>query len=293
VSTSADLIAEGELGPAGPSSSGPVAGGGRSRAHRAWSAAWPVTAALLGLLLIWQIVVWAKVLPDYRLPTPHEVWNSLRDFNSHQHLWSAIGTSLRRGVEGYVLVIAVSTALGLLISAVKPVRAAIRALLSGLQTAPSVCWVPPVVLMAGITEKAIFIIMLLSAVPAVTNGLVAGLDQVPPVVRRAGRVLGAKGFTHARLVMLPAALPSFLAGIRTGWAFAWHALMTAEVISFSPQLGVGVGHLLDNARQLPDISGTFAAVIVIVALGILAEQCVFAPLERGVLRRRGLLVASS
>jgi NitT/TauT family transport system permease protein len=259
--------------------------------RRVWSAVWPVGLALGLLLLIWQSAVWLHLKKDYQLPTPHQVWSALGDQADSGVLGHAIWTSVRRGIEGYALVIVVATVLGLVIATVRPVRAAVRPLLVGMQTAPSICWVPPTVLMFGITQTTFFVIMLLSATPAVANGLVAGLDQVPPVVRRAGRVLGARGITQARLVLLPAAMPAYVAGIRQGWAFAWHALMTAELISFSPQLGIGVGHLLDNARQISDIAGVFAAVIVIIALGVLAEQCVFAPLERGVLRRRGLAVS--
>ena len=122
--------------------------------------------------------------------------------------------------------------------------------------------------------------------------LVRGLDQVPPLFLRVGQVLGARGLASARHVQLPAALPGYVGGLRQGWAFSWRSLMAAELIARSPDLGLGVGQLLDLSRQNLDTAGVFAGIISILVIGIAVELCVFAPLERRVLRRRGLLAAS-
>jgi NitT/TauT family transport system permease protein len=175
---------------------------------------------------------------------------------------------------------------------VKPVRRAVGPILSGLQSLPSVAWVPAAILWFGLSSGTIYFVVLLGAVPSIANGMVSGLDQVPPLYLRVGRVLGARGWNSARHVLLPAALPGYVGGLRQGWAFSWRSLMAAELIARSPELGLGVGQLLQLSREATDIAGVVADIFAILAIGIAIELCVFAPLERRVLRRRGLLAAS-
>ncbi len=115
------------------------------------------------------------------------------------------------------------------------------------------------------------------------------MDQIPPIYHRVGRILGARGLRAAWHIAVPAALPGYVGGLKQGWAFAWRSLMAAELITQSPDLGTGLGQLLDSGRQLSDISLVFAMIIVILAVGIAIDQVLFSPLERDVLRRRGLL----
>ena len=180
----------------------------------------------------------------------------------------------------------------MLVGRVKPVRRAVGPILSGLQSLPSVAWVPPGILWFGFSDTTIYFVVLMGAVPSIANGMVSGLDQVPPLFLRVGRVLGARGLASARHVLLPAALPGYVGGLRQGWAFSWRSLMAAELIARSPDLGLGVGQLLDQSRQNLDTAGVFAGIISILVIGIAVELCIFAPLERRVLRRRGLLAAS-
>jgi NitT/TauT family transport system permease protein len=134
----------------------------------------------------------------------------------------------------------------------------------------------------------VYAVVLLGAVPSIANGLVAGVDQTPPLYLRAGRVVGATGLASVRHVLLPAALPGFLAGLKQGWAFAWRSLMAAELIASSPDLGTGLGQLLENFRTYSDMSGVLATIILILLVGIGIDVLVFSPLERRVLRSRGL-----
>jgi NitT/TauT family transport system permease protein len=113
---------------------------------------------------------------------------------------------------------------------------------------------------------------------------------VPPIYLRVGRVLGARGLAAARYVIMPAALPGYVGGLKQGWAFSWRSLMAAELITQSPRLGTGLGQLLDTGRQLFDVSLVFGMIIAILVVGVAVDRIVFSPLERGVLRRRGLLV---
>ncbi len=165
---------------------------------------------------------------------------------------------------------------------------AIGPIISGLQSLPSVAWVPAAIIFFGIGDAAIYAVILLGAVPSIANGMVSGIDQVPPLYSRVGQVLGARGWQTARYVLLPAALPGYVGGLRQGWAFSWRSLMAAELIVNSPELGEGLGQLLDQGRFLSSKTLVFAGILGILAVGIAVELLLFAPLERRVLRRRGL-----
>jgi NitT/TauT family transport system permease protein len=248
----------------------------------------PVVAVLL-VLVIWQILVWAKVVDSYKLPAPSEVWGEVRDAwlegTLHEYIW----TSVSRGLLGFLMALAIGTPLGLLVARVKFVRAAIGPILSGLQSLPSVAWVPPAVLWLGLNDRMMFAVILLGAVPSIANGLVSGVDQVPPLFLRAGRTLGATGLRGTWHIVMPAALPGYLAGLKQGWAFSWRSLMAAEIIASSPELGIGLGQLLENGRTANSMSMVFFAILLILIVGIAIDLLIFSPLERSVLRSRGLL----
>lgn len=260
--------------------------------RRVLSAAWPPAVAIGLLLLVWELVYRAGVKPAYALPSPADVGLVLLEQLRDGTLLEAIGTSVERGGLAFVVAVAVGTPLGLLVGRVRAVRRGIGPLLSGLQSLPSIAWVPAAIIFFGLGEAAIYAVVLLGAVPSIANGMVSGIDQVPPLFLRVGRVLGARGLASARYVLLPAVLPAYLGGLRQGWAFSWRSLMAAELIVRSPELGVGLGQLLDQGRLLSDMSLVFAGILGILVVGIAVELCLFAPLERRVLRRRGLLVAT-
>lgn len=262
------------------------------RARRAWSATWPPLVFVALLIGVWQAVCTAEVLPSYRLPSPGLTLTALREQWDSGDLQHAVWNSVSRGALGFAASLVLGTALGLVVGRVKPVRRAVGPILSGLQSLPSVAWVPAAILWFGPNSTTIYFVVLLGAVPSIANGMISGLDQVPPLFVRVGWVLGARRFTLARHVLLPAALPGYVGGMRQGWAFSWRSLMAAELVARTPELGLGVGQLLDLSRQNADIAGVVAGVFTILVIGIAIELCLFAPLERSVLRRRGLLAAS-
>ncbi|WP_327370852.1 ABC transporter permease [Streptomyces sp. NBC_01217] len=250
----------------------------------------PPLLAVALVIVVWQMLVEAQVTDDYKLPSPSAVWDSASQMWAQGTLLDVIWTSISRGLLGFLLSVAIGTPLGLLVARVKVVRAAIGPILSGLQSLPSVAWVAPAVIWLGLNDKMMYAVILLGAVPSVANGLVSGVDQVPPLFLRAGRTLGATGLRGTWHIVLPAALPGYLAGLKQGWAFSWRSLMAAEIIASSPDLGLGLGQLLENGRNNADMPGIFLAIILILFVGIAIDLLIFSPLERWVLRSRGLLV---
>ncbi|MCF7553434.1 ABC transporter permease [Pseudonocardia sp. WMMC193] len=256
--------------------------------RRLSSSVLPPVVALVLIIVVWQIVWATAVLPEYQLPAPAAVWDSFLQIVADGSIWSILWTSISRAFLGFLIALVIATPLGLLVAKVPVVRSAIGPLLSGLQSLPSVAWVPAAVLWFGLTDATIYFVVLLGSVPSIANGLVAGIDQIPPILPRAGRVLGARGLAAARHVLLPAALPGYLAGCKQGWAFAWRSLMAAEIIAAGPALGLGLGAYLKQGSDFNDIAGVFSAVLLILVVGIGIELLVFRPLERRVLQARGL-----
>lgn len=263
----------------------PGPGAGRRLARASWP---PVLAGSL-LLLVWQAVVWTGVKPTYLLPGPAEVWRAAADGVARGDVQKAVLTSLERGLLGFAVAVAVGTPLGILVARVRPVRRAVGPLVTGLQVLPSVAWVPAGIIWFGLTEATVYFVVLMGAVPSIVNGLVAGVDQVPPLYRRVGQVLGAGRLGMVRHVVLPAALPGYLAGLKQGWAFSWRSLMAAEIIAVGGEIGFGLGSLLQQGRELSDMGVVVAAILLILAAGVAIELLLFAPLERRVLRTRGLV----
>ncbi|MFE5791880.1 ABC transporter permease [Streptomyces sp. NPDC056503] len=249
----------------------------------------PVLAVVL-VVAVWQLLVTLEVADEGKLPSPGAVWDSLTTMWLEGTLLEVLWTSVSRALLGFLFALAIGTPLGLLVARVGVVRTAIGPILAGLQSLPSVAWVAPAVLWLGLNDSMMFAVILLGAVPSIANGLVAGVDQVPPLFLRAGRTLGATGLKGAWHIVMPAALPGYLAGLKQGWAFSWRSLMAAEIIASSPDLGLGLGQLLENGRNNFDMPGIFLAIFLILLVGIAIDLLFFSPLERAVLRRRGLLV---
>ena len=254
----------------------------------AWNAAWPKLGALAAVLILWQVVVWTGWRPTYVLPGPARVLTELGHLVGSSQFWSATGTTLRRAAAGFALAIAIGTVLGVAVWGNRVLRRALGSFITGLQSMPSIAWFPFAILLFGLSESAILFVVVLGAAPSIANGLISGVDQIPVLLLRAGRVLGARGMASLRHVILPAALPGYVAGLKQGWAFAWRSLMAGEllvIIETRPALG----SQLHFARELSDAPGLLAVMAVVLIIGILVEGLVFAAIERGIRRRRGLL----
>ncbi|MFJ6940037.1 ABC transporter permease [Streptomyces sp. NPDC101132] len=253
-----------------------------------------VLPPVLGVVLVvglWQLAYSLHLTSPEKLPSPADVWHAFTVLWGEGTLFSVVWTSLWRGVSGFVAAVLIGTPIGLVVAQIKPVRAAIGPVLAGLQSLPSVAWVPAAVIWLGINNSAMYAVILLGAVPSIANGLIAGVDQVSPLFLRAGRTLGANGLRGARHVLLPGALPGYLAGLKQGWAFSWRSLMAAELIASSPELGLGLGRFLQNQREFSDMPGVMLGILLIFVVGVAIDLLFFSPLERRVLRSRGLLAA--
>ena len=264
---------------------GTPAGGRRGR--RAWSAAWPKLAAITLVAAGWQAVVWSGWRPPWVIPPPAEVAREVATLATTADFWRAAAITMRRAIVGYAIALVIGLAVGLAVSRVRVLRAAVGSLVTGLQTMPSIAWFPVAILLFGLSEQSITFVVVLGAAPSIANGVVSGVDHVPPLLLRAGRMIGARGVALFRHVVLPAAFPSCLAGLKQGWAFAWRSLMAGELLVVVAQKP-SIGARLQYAREFADARGLFALMIVVLLIGI-AVDTVFGAADSSLRSRRGLV----
>lgn len=262
-----------------------------SRWLRAWRATWPKLAALGLGLLIWQLIVWSGWKDEFLFPGPAEVFSTLGDMASDGILGEAVLNSLNLAFQGYLMAVVAGTIIGALVARIGVLRAAFGSLITGIQTMPSVAWVPWAILLFKQTDATILFVILLGTTPAVANGLITGNDQIPPGLLRAGRMLGARGLWSFRYIILPASLPGFVGGLKQGWAFAWRSLMAGEIIVIIAGEPT-IGGQLQIERGLSHADGVMGLMLVILALGIIVDAVLFSTMERAVARRWGLLETS-
>jgi NitT/TauT family transport system permease protein len=263
-----------------------AAGGPRQAARRICSAAWPKLLAVALVIAVWELVHlsgWKSAI----LPGPGTTFSSLWSQMEHGLLWQAIATTMRRAVIGFGLALVIGAVAGALVSRIPPLRAATGSLITALQTMPSIAWFPFAIILFGATTNAILFVIVLGAAPSIANGLINGVDYTPPLLLRAGKTMGLGRLALYRHLILPASLPSFVAGLKQGWAFAWRSLMAGEllvIIMGQPSIGV----LLSADQDQSDMAAAISIMIVILVLGVLVDA-LLTKTDLTIRRRRGLL----
>jgi NitT/TauT family transport system permease protein len=257
------------------------------RARKIWAAVWPKLLAIAIVIGAWELVYLSGWKSAAILPSPAAVFSDLWAQAHHLLLWQAIATTLRRAVIGFGMALVIGVVIGALVSRIKPLRAAVGSMITALQTMPSIAWFPFAIILFGATTNAILFVIILGAAPSIANGLIAGVDYTPPLLLRAGRTMGLGRIAMYRHLILPASLPSFVAGLKQGWAFAWRSLMAGEllvIIMGQPSIGV----LLSTFQDQSAMASTISIMIVILVLGI-AVDLIFTRVDAAIRRRRGIL----
>ena len=238
------------------------------------------------LLFAWQMLFNLRVWSPVLLPAPMQVLDYLRAGVADATLVHAIVTTMRRLLVGYLVGIIFGLPLGLLTARWKLFHDTIGTLALGLQTLPSVCWVPLALLWFGQTEAAMLFVVIMGTLWSVVIATDTGVHNVPPIYRRAALTMGSKRLHMWFTVILPAALPFIVSGMKQGWAFAWRSLMAAEIF-VTILTGFGLGQLLHYGRELNAMEQVIGVMFVIVVIGLLADKILFSPVERFLHRRWG------
>ena len=226
--------------------------------------------------------LWSPVL----VPSPASVAQYLWDIARDGTLASSVWVTLKRLVWGYVIGIGVGLPAGLLIARFRFLRDTVGLLALGLQGLPSVCWVPLALLWFGQTEAAMLFVVVMGTVWSVVLATETGVRNVNPLYVRAARTMGSRWLHIWIYVIMPASLPFIVSGMKQGWAFAWRSLMAAEIF-VTILTGYGLGQLLHDGRELNAMEQVIGIMVVIVAIGLLADKILFSPWENFLHRRWG------
>jgi NitT/TauT family transport system permease protein len=240
----------------------------------------------VGLVVAWYVVVKAQIWSPLLLPSPASVFEYLRTATEDGTLWEATTVTVRRLLIGYGLGILVGLPLGLLTASFRWCHDTIGILALGLQTLPSVCWVPLALLWFGQTEAAMLFVVVMGTVWSLIIATDNGVRTIPPIYSRAARTMGSTGLHTWTHVVIPAALPFLLSGMKQGWAFAWRSLMAAEIY-VTILSGFGLGQLLHYGRELHAMDQVIGVILIIIFIGLAVDKSLFAPTERLMHRRWG------
>ena len=246
-------------------------------------------AFLFGIVIIWQIIYYVgvdglSVWKSYAMPSPAGVWASLVKLISGGSLFAAIGNSLLRGALGYAIAIVIGLIVGFLINRFDFLRRNLRPVIMGIQTLPSICWVPFSILWFGLNEQAIIFVVVMGSAFSMAVAVDNAISNVSPIYKKAALTMGAGKRQLFFRVILPAGLPELVSGLKQGWSFAWRALMSGEVMTTC----IGLGQTLITGRNLADINQVMLVMIIIVLIGILIDQLIFSTIEHHMRKNRGM-----
>lgn len=242
-----------------------------------------------GLILFWQLLYtaacdWFSWAKPYAIPNPAGVVRCFLLLLSDGTLPAAILGSLFRVVIGFFISVLLGILLGICIVNSDYLAQNLKPLILGVQTLPSICWVPFAILWFGLSESAIIFVVIMGSAFGIALSIESCIKNIPPIYVKAAKTMGVDSYQLYRYVIFPAALPAFLGGLKQGWSFAWRALMSGEVMSAS----MGLGYTLMVGRDLADINQVMTVMLVIILIGILIDKGIFTALEWRILRKRGL-----
>jgi NitT/TauT family transport system permease protein len=243
-----------------------------------------VAAFYAGLIVLWQLIYDAHIWSPYLLPEPAQVARALQRYAENGVLWESIRTTMQNMLVGFSLAFAIGMVLGVSIASSKWLDETLGSLVVGMQSLPSVTWLPLAILWFGLSTKAIIFVVVMGSVWAIAISARDGVRHIPPLQQRAAQVFGASRWQTIRYVTLPGMLPSMAQGLKLGWSFSWRSLMAAELLGVSQ----GIGRLLELGRDLNNMGLVIGMMIVIVIVGLLFDRILFSPLESWVQQRWGL-----
>ncbi|MDW3611757.1 MAG: ABC transporter permease [Nitrososphaeraceae archaeon] len=236
-------------------------------------------------LALWQLVYMSEILPKLSLPSPLAVGQTIIELLFDFTLVKGTAFTLWRLFLGFILSLAIGLIIGLLMIKFQQFGKTMSSFAVGLQSFPSIAWIPFAILLIGFNDFGILFVVVMSSVFSVMLSTYSGLRNVPPIYIRAARNMGAKGFSLFRYVLIPAATPTLIMGMRQAWSFAWHALIGAEMLITTL---VGLGYILSVGREFSNMSQIIATMIVIFTIGLIFDRVVFVKIEEKIRDRWGL-----
>ena len=246
---------------------------------------------LILLVAAWQGIYWLgvevlEIFKSYSVPSPAGVAQRFVELCQDGTLLKATGNSLLRGIAGFLIAVLIGVILGLLINHFRYLQKNLKPIVMGIQTLPSVCWVPFSILWFGLSTEAILFVVVMGSAFSIAISVDNAIKNVQPIYKKAALTMGAGKRQLYLHVILPASLPELISGLKQGWSFAWRALMAGEVMTTS----IGLGQTLIMGRDLADINQVMLVMVIIVLVGIFIDKCIFSAIEKRILKKRGLAI---
>jgi NitT/TauT family transport system permease protein len=241
-----------------------------------------------GLIALWQLLYEMEIWSPYLFRSPGEVWDELRLYMENGRLWDAVEASMKRMFIGFALAFVAGMIIGVACGTLRWIDETVGSLVLGLQSLPSIAWIPLAILWFGLNDDAIIFVVFMGSFCAIAISARDGVRNIPPLQTRAARVFGASRWQTVRYVTLPGMLPAMAQGLKLGWSFSWRSLMAGEIIVSGT---IGLGGLLQVGRDLNNMSLILAVMAVIILIGVTVDRLFFGPVESWVRQRWGLAAA--
>ncbi|MAM58451.1 MAG: ABC transporter permease [Salinicola sp.] len=257
-----------------------------------WQRLWDSALVRKGVILILLALIW-EALARYQnnplmlpsaLDTASALWAGIGDGT----LPSKVANSLFVLIKGYALGVVGALALTVLAVSTRVGRDLLGTLTSMFSPLPAIALLPLALLWFGLREGSLVFVLVHSVLWAMAVNIHAGFQGVPETLRLAGRNYGLRGLRYVVHLLIPAALPSILAGLKIGWAFAWRTLIAAELVFGASSGGGGLGWYIFQNRNELYTDNVFAGLVVVILIGLLVENLVFETLETVTVRRWGM-----
>ena len=234
---------------------------------------------------IWQLVFLLRIWPEFLLPSPATVVSTIGGLIQNNSLPIGIAISMARLAAGFAVSIGIGVGVGLAMVKFSGFGKTMSSFAVGLLTFPSIAWVPFAIIFFGFNDFGILFVVVMASIFSVMITTYSSIRNIPPIYLRAARNMGANGFGLFRHVMIPAATPSLILGLRQAWSFAWHALIGAEMLITTL---AGLGYVLNVGREFQHMQDIIATMVVIFLIGIVFDRILFRKLEERVRTRWGL-----
>ena len=243
---------------------------------------------LLGAIVIWELYTRIAEVPPLIFPTFGDTVIALWKGFTQYGLASQIRASMGILLAGYMIGIAIGAALSFIAVSSRFGSDVLGTLTSMLNPLPAVALLPLAMIWFGLGAKSLVFVLLHSIVWPVALNTHTGFMSVPEPLRMVGRNYGLRNIRYVAKLLVPAALPSILAGLKLGWAFAWRTLIAAELVFGAAAEGGGLGWFIFASRNEMDIPGAFAGLLTVILIGFLVENVIFRNIEQRTLVRWGM-----
>jgi sulfonate transport system permease protein len=219
------------------------------------------------LVLLWEMLCRLGVFPAYQLPAPTTILETIQEMAQDGSLWTHIGITTFRVFAGFVLGSLVAVILGSLVGFYKRAEQFLDPMLQAFRSIPSLAWVPLFILWMGIGEPSKVTMIAVGVFFPVYLNIVSGITGVDRKLIEVGKMYGLNTFQLIRRVILPAALPSFLVGLRSGLGLGWMFVVAAELMGASQ----GLGFLLVLGQNTLSPETIIASIVLFAIIGKLSD----------------------